>query len=96
MNVLITGVAGLVGANFAEYLLDNRDSLGINVVYGVDDLSGGYTENLNMDDPSFVFIKADLSNENEQKLVEKVFDESKIDYIFHNLSLPYYSYYYHQ
>jgi UDP-glucose 4-epimerase len=83
MNVLITGVAGLVGANFAEYLLDNRDSLGINIVYGVDDLSGGYIENLNMDDPNFVFIKVDLSNENEQKLVEKVFDESKIDYIFH-------------
>ena len=83
MNVVITGVAGLVGANFAEYLLQKRTSLGIGKVYGVDDLSGGYVENLNLEDPNFCFVKADLSSEVDQKIVEDIFKESKIDYIFH-------------
>jgi UDP-glucose 4-epimerase len=83
MNVVITGVAGLVGANFAEYLLEKRDVLGVNKVYGVDDLSGGYIENLHLEDKNFSFVKADLSNEDDQKLVEDIFRESKIDYIFH-------------
>jgi UDP-glucose 4-epimerase len=83
MNVVITGVAGLVGANFAEYLLQKRTNLGIGKVYGVDDLSGGYVENLNLEDPNFCFVKADLSSEVDQKIVEDIFKESKIDYIFH-------------
>lgn len=83
MNVLITGVAGLVGANFSEYLLNNREKLGVNKVFGVDDLSGGYVENLNLEDVNFEFIKADLSNNEEQNLVEDIFKKCKIDYIFH-------------
>ena len=38
-KILITGVAGLVGSNFAQYLLDKGY-----IVYGLDDLSGGYQE----------------------------------------------------
>ena len=53
MNVLITGVAGLVGANFAEYLLSKRQELGIDKVIGVDDLSGGYVENLDLKNVNF-------------------------------------------
>ena len=82
MNILITGVAGLVGANFSEYLLLNRKNFGINKIFGVDNLSGGYIENLNLDDENFVFIKADLSDKDEQILVEEIF-HNKIDYIFH-------------
>jgi UDP-glucose 4-epimerase len=83
MNVLITGVAGLVGANFAEYLLLNRDKLGIDKVIGVDDLSGGYLENLKLDDQNFEFVKADLSFQPDQVLVEDIFRRYKVDYIFH-------------
>lgn len=83
MNVLITGVAGLVGANFSEYLLSKRSELGINKVFGVDNLSGGYIENLHLEDENFIFVKAELSDKEEQALVELVFKENKIDYIFH-------------
>ena len=83
MNVLITGVAGLVGANFAEYLLEHRERLGVSCVYGVDDLSGGYVENLHLDNPNLKFIQADLSKVDDQLLVEAVFRESEIVYIFH-------------
>ena len=83
MNVLITGVAGLVGANFAEYLLSKRQELGIDKVIGVDDLSGGYVENLDLKNVNFEFIKADLSDQEEQGLVDLIFKQNKIDYIFH-------------
>jgi UDP-glucose 4-epimerase len=86
MNVLITGVAGLVGANFAEYLLENREKLNINKIFGVDDLSGGYLENLPNNGGKhefFTFLHVDLSDREQQKRVEKIFEENKIDYIFH-------------
>lgn len=83
MNVLITGVAGLVGANFSEYLLDNRESLGIDKVYGVDNLSGGYKDNLRLQDNNFVFLEIDLCDSNDQILLEGIFRDSGISYIFH-------------
>ena len=42
-KILITGVAGLLGARLADWILENTD----NKVIGVDDLSGGYIENVN-------------------------------------------------
>ena len=42
MNVLITGVAGLIGSRLADWLLENISN--VNVI-GIDDLSGGYMEN---------------------------------------------------
>lgn len=83
MNIIITGVAGLVGANFCEYVLKNRDELGVDKVFGFDDFSGGYIENLPLDNMHFHFVKVDLSNNSDQKLVEEVFERNKISYIFH-------------
>jgi len=83
MNIVITGVAGLVGANFCEYVIKNKESLNINKVFGFDDFSGGYPENLPANEDSFRFLKVDLSNREDQKLVEEVFENNKIDYIFH-------------
>lgn len=92
MNIIITGAAGLVGANFVDYLLQNKEKLQIDTVYGIDDFSGGYLENIPVKkvdekfvslNSSFVFIKADLSNKEEQKLIENIFEKDKIDYIFH-------------
>ena len=83
MNIVITGVAGLVGANFCEYVLKNKEELGVNKVFGFDDFSGGYVENLPVDETDFHFVKVDLSNLEDQKLVEQVFESNKIDYIFH-------------
>ena len=42
MKILITGVAGLIGSRLATWILDNTDY----DIVGVDDLSGGYLENI--------------------------------------------------
>ncbi len=43
MKVLITGVAGLLGSRLAEYIINNVPNV---EVIGIDDLSGGYKENV--------------------------------------------------
>lgn len=82
MNVVITGVAGLIGSNFAEYLVKNKETIGINNIYGIDDLSGGYRQNLPTHS-CFHFIKADLTNQNDQINIEDIFKKNYITYIFH-------------
>ena len=44
MKVLITGVAGLLGSRLADWIIENIKDI---QVIGVDDLSGGYIENVN-------------------------------------------------
>lgn len=82
MNIIITGVAGLVGSNFAEYALAHKSELNINKIFGIDDLSGGYVENL-PDHPDFIFVKADLTDKKQQESIEQVFIDHPITYIFH-------------
>ena len=43
MNILITGVAGLLGSRLADWIINNKINYN---VYGVDDLSGGFRRNL--------------------------------------------------
>jgi UDP-glucose 4-epimerase len=74
MKVLITGVAGLIGARLADYLIENHPDY---EVIGIDDLSGGYTENLN---PKVKFIEANLIN---QVTLAQTFEKYKPDYVFH-------------
>jgi len=71
MKVLITGCAGLIGGNFCKWLDPSIE------IIGVDDLSGGYRENV----PERVtFVHADLTNEADQKIIESHFP---VDYVFH-------------
>lgn len=42
-NILITGIAGLLGSRLADWIIENTD----NNVVGIDDLSGGYKDNVN-------------------------------------------------
>jgi len=56
MKVLITGVAGLLGSRLADWIIDNHTEV---TVYGVDDLSGGYIENVN---GKVKFFRRDISN----------------------------------
>lgn len=44
MKILVTGAAGLLGSRFVEWILKNKPE--VEFVIGVDDLSGGYKENL--------------------------------------------------
>lgn len=69
MKVLITGVAGLLGSRLADWILDNTDC----TVIGIDDLSGGYIENV---DTRVNFYKINLSNDNT---LESIFETHKPD-----------------
>ena len=44
MKILITGVAGLIGSRMADWIVENHPEC---EVIGIDDLSGGYKENIN-------------------------------------------------
>lgn len=72
MKVLITGIAGLLGANFSRHLLNN----GYDVV-GIDNLSGGYKDFV---PPNVNFYKADLS---QPEAINQIFSKEKPDYVYH-------------
>jgi UDP-glucose 4-epimerase len=73
MKVLITGVAGLLGSRLADWIIENKPEV---EVIGVDDLSGGYIENINP--------KVDLWQMNlVEHPIENLFEFHKIDYVFH-------------
>jgi UDP-glucose 4-epimerase len=73
MNILITGVAGLIGSRFSSWLLDQNNK--INVI-GVDDLSGGYRENI---DPRINFFQYDCLDEK----IDNIFKETKPELVYH-------------
>lgn len=72
-NILITGVAGLLGSRFAEWLISFKPEY---TVIGIDDLSGGYIENI----PSgVVFFKIDCCDPQ----LKDVFEKYKPEYVYH-------------
>ena len=73
VNILITGVAGLIGSRFAEYLIKYKDC---NVI-GIDDLSGGYQNNV---PDEMIFYKNNLM---EYDVVDSIFEKHNIDVIYH-------------
>jgi UDP-glucose 4-epimerase len=75
MKVLITGVAGLLGSRLSNWILENVPE---SQVIGIDDLSGGYRENIH---PRVVFHQIDLvKNTSELSLV---FQKYQPEYVFH-------------
>ena len=72
MSILVTGGAGFIGSHIVDELVNKKEH-----VIVLDDLSGGFQENINRD---AVFIKGDIC---DYKLIEKIFNENKINYIFH-------------
>jgi UDP-glucose 4-epimerase len=73
-TVLITGVAGLLGSRLADWVIENKSDE--YEVIGVDDLSGGYKENIH---PDVKFWQMDLVNHP----IENIFEAHKIDYVYH-------------
>ena len=69
---LVTGGAGFIGAHVTNELISRGYS-----VLVLDDLSGGYESNINN---KAKFIKGSIT---DHLLVEKIFQENKIDYVFH-------------
>ena len=73
MRVLITGVAGLLGSRLADWLIENIEGVS---VCGIDDLSGGYKENVH---PSVHFWQMNLT----EHPIENCFEYFKPEYVFH-------------
>ena len=69
---LVTGGAGFIGAHVTNELV----SAGYEVIV-LDDLSGGYQENVHL---SAKFIKGSVT---DKDLVKNIFDENSIDYVYH-------------
>lgn len=73
-KVLITGVAGLIGSRMADWIIENTDYL----VVGVDDLSGGYIDNVH---PNVHFHKLNLATDTEN--LKLLFNIHNFDFVFH-------------
>tara|TARA_B100000315_G_C14584747_1_gene592355 strand:- start:2359 stop:3345 length:987 start_codon:yes stop_codon:yes gene_type:complete len=71
-KVLVTGGAGFIGSHIVDELL----ALGYEVVV-LDDLSGGFTDNVNS---KATFVEGSVV---DHELVDKIFADHKIDYVFH-------------
>lgn len=71
-KVLVTGGAGFIGSHVAESLLQR----GNNVIV-LDDLSGGFTDNV----PSGVrFVQGSI---NDVEMINQLFETEKFDYVYH-------------
>ena len=73
MKVLITGVAGLLGSRLSDYIIENHPDV---KVVGIDDLSGGYKENVN---PKVEFWQMNLVTHP----IENCFEVHEFDYVYH-------------
>lgn len=71
-NILITGVAGLLGSHFSRYLLN----MGYNVI-GIDNLFGGYKDFV---DDRVDFYEFDLMND---AFLDYIFQKFKPKYVYH-------------
>lgn len=71
-KVMVTGCAGLLGSHFTRHLLDNGHD-----VIGVDDLSGGYIENLD--------LRVDFYERNlvDAKKLDDLFRDTRPDFVYH-------------
>ena len=72
MKILITGVAGLLGSRLADWIIENTD----NQVIGIDDMSGGYEDNVHTD---VNLYKVDLSTDD----ISGIFEDNKPDVVYH-------------
>jgi UDP-glucose 4-epimerase len=72
-TILITGVAGLIGSRLADWIIKNIPDAR---VIGIDDLSGGFIENVN---DKVEFIKCNILDDE----LSNVFTKFKPNYVFH-------------
>ena len=71
-KVLVTGIAGFIGSHVAEHCM----KLGMKVV-GLDDLSGGFRENV---PEGVAFVEGSVT---DHELVARLFDEHHFQYVYH-------------
>ncbi len=73
MRVLITGAAGFMGSHLVDFLTKNKE----HEIFAVDDLSGGYLNNVS---PKANFTKLDLR---EREKVEKYISQVKPELLYY-------------
>jgi UDP-glucose 4-epimerase len=73
MKILITGVAGLLGSRLSDWIIENKPDVQI---IGIDDLSGGYIENVNS---KVELWQMNLVNGN----ISECFERHQFDYVYH-------------
>ena len=73
MKILITGVAGLLGSRLSDWIIENKPDVQI---VGIDDLSGGYIENVNS---KVELWQMNLVNGN----ISECFERHQFDYVYH-------------
>lgn len=71
-KILITGIAGMIGSVLARYFINKGYA-----VYGIDNLSGGFFENVPKE---AIFYQIDICNKEE---INHNFQENKYDYVIH-------------
>jgi len=74
-TILITGIAGLLGSRLADWIVQNYPN---HKIIGIDDLSGGYKENIH---PNVIFKKLNLVKDSYH--LNSIFEHYKPDYVFH-------------
>jgi UDP-glucose 4-epimerase len=72
MKCLVTGAAGFLGSHLCQSLLDEGHE-----VVGLDDLSGGFTENL---PEGLRFVEASVL---DHSAISQLFEDEKFDYVYH-------------
>jgi UDP-glucose 4-epimerase len=73
MKILITGVAGLLGSRLSDWIIEHKPDVHI---VGIDDMSGGYKENVNS---KVELWEMNLVNGN----IEECFEKHQFDYVYH-------------
>ena len=73
-KILITGNAGLLGSNLCDFILNTYKSE--YKIYGIDDLSGGYKDNI---DPRVEFFQINILDSS----FDNIFAKINPDYVFH-------------
>jgi UDP-glucose 4-epimerase len=72
VSILVTGGAGFIGSHVVDELISQGEK-----VIVLDDLSGGFKENVNA---KAIFINGDIY---DYVLIKRIFSENKIDFVFH-------------
>jgi UDP-glucose 4-epimerase len=71
-KILITGIAGMIGSVLARHFISKNY-----IVHGIDNLSGGFKENI---PENIIFYEADIC---DKEKINQIFKDEKYNYVIH-------------